>query len=137
MIGRSLISAIASITSRVNSFGTVLTPTMAVGLSAFTASTKVDTGARSWANGFWKSARSVREVTSRPLMSNSALRLLASRISIPSSAMAWLISSAMPVPAEPPPRNSKRCSVNFCPVMRKAAKIPASAIPAVPWMSSL
>ena len=40
MIGRSLISAIASITSRVNSFGTVLTPMMAVGLSAFTASTR-------------------------------------------------------------------------------------------------
>jgi hypothetical protein len=37
MIGRSLISAIASITWRVKSFGTVLTPMMAVGLSAFTA----------------------------------------------------------------------------------------------------
>ena len=45
-------SAIASITSCVNSFGTVLTPMMAVGLSALIASTKVDTGARSCANGF-------------------------------------------------------------------------------------
>ena len=52
MIGRSLIFAMASITSRVNSFGTVLTPMMPVGRSALTASTKVETGARSWANGF-------------------------------------------------------------------------------------
>ena len=52
MIGRSLISAIASITSRLNSFGTVLTPMMPVGLIALTASTKVEIGARSWANGF-------------------------------------------------------------------------------------
>ena len=35
----------ASITSRVNSFGTVLTPMMPVGLSALTASTNVATGA--------------------------------------------------------------------------------------------
>ena len=52
MIGRSLILAMASITSRVNSFGTVLTPMMPVGCSASTASTKVETGARSCANGF-------------------------------------------------------------------------------------
>src|ERR1700680_3523733 len=107
MIGRSLISAIASITSRVNSFGTVLTPTMPVGLTAFTASTKVDTGARSWANGFWKSARSLREVTRSPLMSNSALRRLAARISIPSSAMAWVISSAIAGPAGAPAEEQK------------------------------
>ena len=40
MIGRSLISAIASITCWLNSFGTVLTPMMPVGFSASTASTK-------------------------------------------------------------------------------------------------
>ena len=45
MIGRSLISAIASITSRLNSFGTVLTPMMPVGRSASTASTKLEIGA--------------------------------------------------------------------------------------------
>jgi hypothetical protein len=52
MIGRSLISAIAWITSRVNSFGTVLTPMMPVGRIAFTASTKLLTLPRSCANGF-------------------------------------------------------------------------------------
>ena len=51
MIGRSLLLAIASITSRVNSFGTALTPMMPVGRNALTASTKVETGGRSWANG--------------------------------------------------------------------------------------
>jgi len=52
MIGRSLISAIAAMTSRVNNFGTALTPMIAVGRSAFTASTKVPIGGRSCANGF-------------------------------------------------------------------------------------
>jgi hypothetical protein len=52
MIGRLLIFAVASITSRLNSFGTVLTPMMPVGLSASTASTKVETGGCSCANGF-------------------------------------------------------------------------------------
>src|SRR5438045_5164497 len=103
MIGRRLISAIAATTSCVNNFGTALTPMMAVGRSALIASTKWATGGRSNANGFWKSARSVRELTIRPLMSNSALRLLASAISMPSRVIAWLISSAIPVPAEPPP----------------------------------
>src|SRR6266480_2780755 len=44
MIGCSLIFAIASITSRLNSFGTVLTPMMPVGLSASTASAKFEIG---------------------------------------------------------------------------------------------
>ena len=52
MIGRSLILAIASITSRVNNFGTVLTPMMPVGRSASTASANVETAARSCAKGF-------------------------------------------------------------------------------------
>ena len=52
MIGRALLLAIASITSRLNSLGTVLTPMMPVGRSASTASTKVDTGGASCAKGF-------------------------------------------------------------------------------------
>jgi hypothetical protein len=52
MIGRSLILAIASITSRLNSFGTVLTPIMPVGRNASTASAKVETEGRSCAKGF-------------------------------------------------------------------------------------
>ena len=44
MIGRSLILAIASMTWRLNSFGTVLTPMIPVGLKAFIASTKVGYG---------------------------------------------------------------------------------------------
>ena len=51
MIGRWLMLAMASITSRVNSFGTVPTPMMPVGRSALTASTKVETGAWFSANG--------------------------------------------------------------------------------------
>ena len=47
-------------------------------------------------------------------MSNKALRCRASARSIPSRAIARLISSAMPVPADPPPRNSKRWSVSVC-----------------------
>ena len=127
----------AWITSWVNSFGTVLTPMMAVGRNSFTASTKVATGARSWANGVWKAARSLREVTTRPLMSNSALRRRAAARSMPSPAIDRLISSAMPVAADPAPRNRKRCSASLPPVRRNAAKMPASATPAVPWMSSL
>jgi len=49
MIGWSLILTIASITSRVNNFGTALTPMMAVGRTASTASRKVAIGARSCA----------------------------------------------------------------------------------------
>src|SRR5438874_13271435 len=67
MIGRSLIAAIASMMSWVNNFGTALTPTIAVGRNAFTASTKVPIGGRSCAKGFWKSARSVRELTRSPI----------------------------------------------------------------------
>ena len=70
-------------------------------------------------------------------MSNSALRRRATARSAPSCAIAKLISSAMPVAADPAPRNRKRCSVSFPAVRRKAPKIPASATPAVPWMSSL
>src|SRR5205814_9983091 len=62
MIGRSLIAAIASMISWVNNFGTALTPMIAVGRNALTASTKVPIGGRSCAKGFWKSARSVREL---------------------------------------------------------------------------
>ncbi len=45
MIGRSLISAMASITCWLNSLGTVLTPMMPVGRSALTASTNLAIGA--------------------------------------------------------------------------------------------
>ena len=76
-------------------------------------------------------------MTISPLTSNSALRRFASAMSIPCRAIVRLISSAIPVAAEPPPRKSSRCSVIFAPVMRSAARMPASATPAVPWMSSL
>ena len=82
---------------------------MPVGLSAFIASTKDATGAWSWAKGFWKSARSVRDFDHQPVdveQPVAAARLV--DIDRPSSAIAWLISSAMPVAAEPPPRNRKR-----------------------------
>ncbi len=44
-MGRSLISAMASMTCWLNSFGTVLTPMIPVGLSARMASTNFPTGA--------------------------------------------------------------------------------------------
>src|SRR5208283_3910836 len=65
----------------------VLTPMMPVGLSVLIASTNVDTGPLSWANGFWKSRRSLRDVTTRPPVLNNPLRPRASVMSIPSSAM--------------------------------------------------
>src|ERR1700741_4563563 len=51
MIGRSLISEMASMTFWLNSFGTVLTPIMPVGLSPLIASAKLPIGACSIANG--------------------------------------------------------------------------------------
>ena len=63
MIGRSLILAIASITCWLNSFGTVLTPMIPVGFNRLDRLSKGAQSARGpCANGFWKSARSVREV---------------------------------------------------------------------------
>jgi hypothetical protein len=70
-------------------------------------------------------------------MSKRALRARAASRLNPSSVIASLISSAMPVAADPPPRKRKRWSVSFCPEIRSAAKMPASATAAVPWMSSL
>ena len=49
----------------VNSYGAVLTPMKPVGRNSFTASTKVATGARSWANGVWKAVRAAK-LGSRP-----------------------------------------------------------------------
>ncbi len=137
MIGDALIPAIAAITGWLKSLGTVLTPMMPVGRSARIASTNDATGGWSWANGFWKSARSPRDETRSPLTSKSQLRARPSAIGIPSSAIASLMSSAMPVAAAPPPRKRNRWSVSCCLEIRSAPKIPASATAAVPWMSSL
>src|ERR1700747_136504 len=52
MIGRSLISEIASMTFWLNNFGTVLTPMLPVGRNALIASAKLAIGACSIANGF-------------------------------------------------------------------------------------
>src|SRR5208283_1115394 len=68
MIGRSLMRAIAPITWRLKSFGTVLTPMIPVGRKASIASTKELSGACSGAKGFRKSAISAREAVIRPLM---------------------------------------------------------------------
>ena len=43
----------------------------------------------------------------------------------------------MPTPAAPAPRITTRCSASGVPVARAAAKMPARAVAAVPWMSSL
>src|ERR1700745_3232218 len=87
MIGRSLISEIASITFWLNSFGTVLTPMMPVGLRALIAAPKSLIGSCSIANGFWNSIILLDEVM-RPLMSKKLFRLLACSIVSPSMAIA-------------------------------------------------
>jgi len=48
----------------------VLTPMIVVGLMLSIAATKSRVGACWCAYGFWKSSKSVREASSRPLMSN-------------------------------------------------------------------
>ena len=58
-------------------------------------------------------------------MSNKGLRCRAAAGSIPSLAIERLINSAMPVAADPAPRNRNRWSASFCPVRRNAAKMPA------------
>ena len=70
-------------------------------------------------------------------MSNIEMRACASAVLKPSSIMPSTIMPAMPVAAEPAPRNSTRWSFSLAPVTRNALKIPTSAAPAVPWMSSL
>ena len=74
MIGRGLIVVMASMTAWLKSFGTVDTPMMAVGRIDSMAARKSRSGACGWANGFWKSARSVRLLSSRPRTSKSQQR---------------------------------------------------------------
>ena len=46
-------------------------------------------------------------------------------------------SRAIPTPAAPAPAITRRSSTSFLPAAREAAKMPATATAAVPWMSSL
>ena len=55
----------------------------------------------------------------------------------PSSFMASCTRRAMPIPAAPAPRNTSLCAERGRPDAFSAARIPASATLAVPWMSSL
>jgi hypothetical protein len=74
MIGRSLIRLIASTTSRLKAPPIVLTPMMVVGLMLSIAAVKSRVGGRGCAYGNWKSTRSLRVDSSRPLTSNIETR---------------------------------------------------------------
>lgn len=72
----------------------------------------------------------------RPDESKSQTRLRASSIEIFSSAaMAWQMRLAMPMPAEPAPKNRNVCSRSFMPVKGPLLITPASTTEAVPAQS--
>jgi hypothetical protein len=70
-------------------------------------------------------------------MSNMEIRLRAASCDSPFICMAAAIRLAMPIPAEPAPRNRMRCSASGLSMICSAVVSPASATLAVPWMSSL
>ncbi len=135
-MGRSLRRAIASITGCVKLCGCPDTPMRAAGFRRSTAARKSSVNSASWANAFLWCARSLRLFTTRPFESKNQQRFRASASSHPSCTSAETISSPMPIPASPAPRKRYGWSPNPFFVMRSAEKIPASATPAVPWMSS-
>src|SRR6516165_5084156 len=137
MMGRSLSRDIASMTCRVKVLPTVLTPMIAVGLMDSMAATKSRLGACGCAYGFWKSNRSLRLGSSRPLTSNIEIRACASFSDRPSCTIAVPIRPARPMAAEPAPRKRMRWSLSLPPVTFRAAIRPASVTLPVPWMSSL
>src|SRR5580704_16355834 len=106
MIGRSLMRDIASTTSLVNVFPLVLTPIIAVGLRSSITETKSVEGAWGWAYGTWKTNKSVRLGSSKPLMSKCEIRDRAWSRVRPSSVIADAIRSAIPIPADPAPRKN-------------------------------
>jgi hypothetical protein len=114
------------------------TPMSAVGLSASTASARVAQPGCSCAKASLWCARSLRPLTTRPLLSTYQQRLRASSMVQPaSSAMADAMRLPMPTPASPAPRNRMVWSLSCLPVMRIAENRPARVTAAVPWMSSL
>ena len=111
---------------------------MPVGRIASMASRKLFSGAWAWAKGFWKSARSVRVLFDQAVHVDEPAAPPRSSSERPSFVVARLISSAMPIPAEPCGRN--RIVLVFFQLFlrtRSAAEMPATATAAVPWMSSL
>ena len=105
MMGRLLSRPIASTTCREKALPTVLTPMMAVGLIASTAAAKSLVGACACAYGCWKSARSARLRSISPWTSKRETRARACSSLSPSVVMAETIRLAMPMPAEPAPKN--------------------------------
>jgi hypothetical protein len=137
MIGRSLSWLIVSTTRWLKAPPLVLTPIRIVGLSASMVSTRSFDGAASWAYAFCASDRLARDDSSSPSTSNIEMRRRASSWDSPLGCMAAAISLAMPIPAEPAPRNRMRWSLNGASMICSAVVSPASATLAVPWMSSL
>ena len=145
MIGRLLISDISMIASLVNEPACVLTPISAVGRRRLMASIRY-TGpgfpplpplsSNSCANACLCAWRSRRALVTSPLLSINQQERLASAIGTPHHrARPLAISSPMPVPASPAPKNSTRCRANAStppPCARNAASNPDRAMLAVP-----
>ena len=120
------------------------TPMSAVGLTASTASRTVKHSP--WSPGCAKgslwSARSGSDsalcLVTRPLESTIHTSRRVSATVRPVSAAAYsAIISPMPVPVSPAPAIRYVCSLTPFPVFGRAAMMPASAVAATPWMSSL
>ena len=134
--GRELISLNRSTTAWVNVAGAPVAPISTCGLIASMAS-RNPRGRWSCAYGRLCAIRSERAFTTRPFTSTNHRRRRASSGPRPASTNAEVIRSAIPVAADPAPRNMIRRSLNGTPVMRVEEYTPARATAAVPWMSSL
>jgi len=145
MIGRSACPAIVRTTSSVNAPAAVDSPISAVGPTALTTSSseagwpsaELGTASGGWASCRCAGSRSVRSVVTRPLMSTTYTRALASASVSPSETIALTICSHTPTPADPAPSMTTFCSAIRAPIAVTPAVSAASATAAVPWMSSL
>jgi hypothetical protein len=147
MIGRSWAAAIARIVTSLKAPGVAVVPSRTIGRKAVTTSWRSQepsgsrpsdaTKSRVRAKSRLSSSISGRPSTSRPCESSIAIELRASVSEAPSSTIAIRSSRAIPVPAAPAPASTMRVPVSDPPVDRRAAMITATAIAAVPWISSL
>ncbi len=110
----------------------MLTPISTVGLSLSMVATRSLEGGVLWAYTFCSGDKSAREGSSSPLTSNIETRPRAASSDKPFNSMAATIRLAIPMPAEPAPRNRMRCSVSGLSMICSAVVSPASVTLAVP-----
>mmetsp|Transcript_6722 Transcript_6722/g.19006 ORF Transcript_6722/g.19006 Transcript_6722/m.19006 type:complete len:283 (-) Transcript_6722:639-1487(-) len=143
MMGRSALSATASMTSRLKAPGTLAAPTSAEGRTLRTMSSRVAPSPRpargGWASAALPSVSPSRSVVTRPLLSTRKMRARASRSSRPwVSVSSRTSSSAAPRLACPEPKKRYCCwSRGRTPGWRRAPSREATTAAEVPWMSSL